>query len=65
MLLVDLHGKGVIDDKVVKSNVINNQKFNSEYIKNLSQLKGNVEKPKKIKKFIFDSTNFRFYSRRP
>ena len=64
MLLVDLHGKGVIDDKVVKSNVINNQTFNSEHIKNLSQFKGNVAKPKK-QKFIFDSTNFRFYSRRP
>ena len=60
MLLVDLHGKGVIDDKVVKSNVINNQTFNSEHIKNLSQLKGNVEKPKKTKNLFLIQQIFGF-----
>ena len=60
MLLVDLHGKGVIDDKVVKSNVIQNQSFNKDYIKNLSQIKGHVENPRKTNNLFLIQQIFGF-----
>ena len=60
MLLVDLHGKGVIDDKVVKSNVIQNQSFNKDYIKNLSQIKGHVENPSKTNNLFLIQQIFGF-----